>query len=200
MSHEEPDRTKALDLLTGFQQRILPGMLRRLGAWKGIHPGSLREWQDDVVQELAVDCLEDAQAIVGLSERERHARWMRRAEAVIYRLRRGHSSAVAVLEETAAPSPHPELPPDLDLPPLVTLHNGRTNLLASIRQSGQSRRQLRQHLDDLAAKLGWDQEQMAFWQARVVEAITGLAADLLLRAIALSVFLFALGQVTKLKT
>lgn len=180
MSRTDSDRTTALELLTRFQLEILPGALRRIATWKGIPRRLLQEWLDDVVQELAVDCLEHASVIVRLSERERHSRWMRRAEAVIYRLRRQMSGLAAAVEEPAVPSWQLERQPDVHLPPLVALSNGRTNVLASIRQSGQARRDLREQLDQLAAQLGWDDERLEFWQARVVEALTGLAADLLL--------------------
>lgn len=180
MTPEESTRTEALELLTRFQRRILPGMLRRVAAWKGIPNPMLREWQEDVIQELAVDCLENARAVAELPDRERHARWMRRAEAVIYRLRQSRNKLTEIAEETAAPSRQAAPQPDVHLPELVTLNNGRTNVLASIRQSGQTRRGLRQQLDKLAAQLGWDDERLSFWRARVVEALTGLAADLLL--------------------
>ena len=180
MSGMDPDRTTALALLTQFRHHILPGALRRLATWKGIPHRLLRDWLDDVEQELAVDCLEHASVVARLSDRQRHARWMRRTEAVIYRLRRNHRGSPAIAkEEPAAPDWQHDQPPDVQLPALVTLNNGRTNIVASIRQSGQARRHLRRQLDELAAQLGWDDERFEFWRARVVEALTGLAADLL---------------------
>lgn len=179
MSRTDSDRTAALELLTQFQHQILPGALRRVATWKSIPHRLLQEWLDDVVQELAVDCLQHANVIVRLPERQRHARWMRRAEAVIYRLRRHLSRLATSVDEPAVANWRHECQPDVHLPALVALSNGRPNVLASIRQSGQARRHLRQQLDDLAAQLGWH-GQLEFWQARVVEALTGLAADLLL--------------------
>lgn len=179
MSRTESDRSTALKLLSQFQRRILPGALRRIASWKNIPRTLLRDWLDDVLQELAVDCLEHAGAIVGMPERERHARWMRRAEKVIYRHRRNLASQQLTVEEPALPIWAPQDDDPVQIPPLVTLNNGRPNVTASIRAAGIARRDLRRQLDVLATRLGWDVEQQSFWQARVVEALTGLAADLL---------------------
>lgn len=179
MSRTESDRTTALKLLGHFRRRILPGALRRIASWKGIPRQLLRDWLDDVLQELAVDCLEHASTIVELPERDRHARWMRRAEKVIYRHRRYLTSQQLAVEEPALAAWAPSDEHEVHIPPLVALNNGRPNVIASIRKSGMARRDLRRQLDVLAARLGWDHEQQSFWQARVVEALTGLAADLL---------------------
>ncbi|MGK0299941.1 MAG: hypothetical protein ACI89X_000809 [Planctomycetota bacterium] len=178
MSRTESDRTTALKLLSHFRRRILPGALRRIGSWKAIPRLLLRDWLDDVLQELAVDCLEHAGAIVSMPERERHARWMRQAEKVIYRHRRGLANQQLTVEEPA-PSWAPQDDYAVQIPPLVTLNNGRPNVTASVRAAGIARRDLRRQLDVLATRLGWDVEQQSFWQARVAEALTGLAADLL---------------------
>ena len=179
MSHTESDRTTALKLLSHFQRRILPGALRRIASWKGIPRPLLRDWLDDVLQELAVDCIEHAMAIVSMPERERHARWMRHAEKVIYRHRRHLAPQQLAAEEPALPISAPQAELTVQIPPLVALNNGRANITASVRAAGIARRDLRGQLDVLAARLGWDAEQQSFWQARVVEALTGLAADLL---------------------
>lgn len=179
MSRTESDRTTALKLLSQFQRRILPGALRRIASWKNIPQNLLRDWLDDVQQELAVDCLEHAGAILGMPARERHARWMRRAEKVIYRHRRNLATQQLAVEEPALPIWATQEEDPLQIPPLVTLNNGRPNVTASIRAAGMARRDLRRQLDVLAARLGWDVEQQSFWQARAVEALTGLAADLL---------------------
>lgn len=180
MTYPESDRNTALLLLASFEQKLLPGALRRIGIWKSIAPGLLREWREDVAQELAIDCLEHASAIIALGERDRHARWMRLCETTIYRHWRHRQAVPDTVEEPAAPEWQGRQPPTVHLPPLVTLGNGRPNLVASIKKNGHARRDLRQMLDALLADLGWDDDCYAFWQARVVEALTGLAADLLL--------------------
>jgi len=180
MTHPETDRTTALLLLARFEQKLLPGALRRIGMWKSIAPPLLREWRDDVAQELALDCLEHTSTILALGERDRHARWMRLCETTIYRQWRHRQTVPDTVEEPPAPEWQNQQAPVVHLPPLVTLGNGRPNLDASVKKNGRARRDLRNTLDALLADLGWGDDRNAFWQARVVEALTGLAADLLL--------------------
>jgi hypothetical protein len=181
MSETDSDRTKALDLLTIFQARILPGAIRRISAWKGISSPLMREWQEDISQELILDCLEHAQTVLRLSERGRHTRWMRTAERTIYRQRRLLALQRTGDEEAIQAPPDQPLAPELEIEvsKITTLSNGRANVIASIESTGHPRRQIRHKLDVLAKKLGWDEERQNFWQARVGEALTGLAADLL---------------------
>lgn len=187
MSRTDSDRMTALNYLNTFRRHILPGTLRRIATWKSIPPGQLRDWLDDVHQELALDCLEHAETIVDLPDRQRHARWMRRTEKVIYGLRRQTSGQSLSVEEPRHPSSGRspselsslQREPEVHVPALVKLSNGRTNLNASVRETGIPRRDLREQLNNLAAQLGWDQDRHHFWQSRVVEALTGLAADLL---------------------
>jgi hypothetical protein len=205
MSEPRPtdsDRNRALSLLAGFESRLLPGVLRRIGAWKAIPAAQLAQLRDDVVQELSVDCLTHASEIVAMPERDRHARWMQVTERTLYGLRRhqrrcqplldepsGTTEATWIAEpsgitepsEVAEPSAatEPTCLPGVELPPLVPLHNGRANVAESARRAGLGRRRLRRQLDELAARLGWDEDRRRFWQARTAEAMVGLAADLL---------------------
>lgn len=179
MSRTESERATALQHLEHFRRRILPGALRRIASWKGIPRALLRDWLDDVLQELAVDCVENARILASLDDRERHARWMRRTEKVIYRHRRGRNEQPLNVEEPAPEAWSLPGPVDVELPPMVALNNGRPNLQRSVRETGLARRDLRRKLDATAAKLGWDPDQQRFWQFRVAEALTGLAADLL---------------------
>ena len=179
MSRTETDRTTALELLSKFRRHILPGALRRISAWKGIPQSRLRDWLDDILQELALDCLEHTSTVLSLPERQRHARWMRRTEQVVYRHRRQITNQPLSVEEPERPNYQCMGTPELGLPNLVAMGNGRTNIEASIRLTGMARRQLRRQLNQLAEQLGWDRERYEFWRARVVEALTGLAADLL---------------------
>lgn len=177
MSCTDSARNLALGYLDHFRNRILPGVLRRIAAWKGIRPQLLRDWQADIHQELALDCLRHAITIAKMPERERHTRWMRLTERIIYRQRKQIATLQLSTEVPELPAKQPPIEEHLQIPPLVILNNGRANVIGSIRKSGIARRKLRNQLDLLAAKLGWDTEQQEFWQSRVVEALTGLAAD-----------------------
>ncbi len=177
MSCTDSARNLALDYLDHFRRRILPGVLRRIAAWKGIRPQRLRDWQADIHQELALDCLEHAITIAKMPERERHTRWMRLTERIIYRHRKQIATLQLSTEEPELPAKRPSFEEHLQVPALVILNNGRANVIASIRKSGIARRKLRNQLDLLAAQLGWDTDQEKFWQSRTAEALTGLAAD-----------------------
>lgn len=177
----DSDRINALELLTRFQRHVLPGALRRIAIWKGIEIRLLTDSLEDLHQELAVDCLEHTEKILQLTPRERHARWLRLVDRVIYRLRQQLGRQRTLHYEPyfvpmRDPSPH-EPPPQI--PKLIALNNGRLNAVASLRNSGLPRRSLRKQLNQLSEHLGWNRERERFWQARVVEALTGLAADLL---------------------
>lgn len=177
-SPTDSDRNRALELLEGFRQRLLPGVLRRIAAWKAIPTPQLAQLRDDVVQELFVDCLTHAREVVRLAPRDRHARWMQVAERTLYRLRRHLRRSQPLVDEPFGVA-EANATDDVDLPALIPLHNGRANVAASARRAGLGRRQLRQQLDQLAAQLGWDDDRRRFWQARAAEALIGLAADLL---------------------
>ena len=174
---EDPDRDLALRMLEQFERRLLPGVLRRIGAWKGLPPSRLTELREDVLQELRVDCLTDARALRAMAPRERHARWMQRTERALYRLVRHERRCRPIAEEpTSAPA---LTSTSLPLPPLVYLHNGRANVLESARAAGLWRRSMRAQLARLAGELGWGRDQRRFWQRRAAEGLIGLAADLL---------------------
>lgn len=180
---------RALAMLTEFRRRLLPGALRRMARWKGLHPSQLLDQADDIAQELALDCLGAADELLALDEHERHRRWLRRAEAVVHEQLRHVRRWRPLLDDDEAPKPAPttatrELP-EPETPTLQRLANGRINLQASVHEAGVTERTLRRRLDDIAHELGWDDERRGFWQRRVAEALTGLAADLLQRAQAL---------------
>lgn len=173
----DSERARLLDLLAKFERRLLPGVLRRIGAWKGLPPTRLGELREDIVQELHVDCLTDTRALLSMPPRDRHARWMQRAERALYRLVRDERRCRPIVEEPhSEPAPSPTA---LELPTLVYLHNGRANVLESARAAGIGRRAMRARLDRLADELGWSDDQRRFWQRRAAEALIGLAADLL---------------------
>mgnify|MGYP001208026216 CR=1 FL=1 len=181
MENDDPLRTAALALLDAFRERILPGTLRRVAAWKRLGRRELPELAAELMQELALDCLQHAATIVALSDAQRHGRWMRLAERWIYRHRvrprlpaarpAGQPSALAP-ERTAADLP--EVPPHW-----VRLRNGRPNLSASAVRDGRPLTTLQREVEHLVARLGRGHDHDAFWRARLAEALTGLAADLL---------------------
>ena len=173
-------RRSALFLLERFHRRLLPGVLRRIGAWKGISPQQLTDLQEDVLQELHVDCLEHPGEVTSMSPQQRHARWMQLSERTVYRLRRHLRRCSALPDDCTAkdvePSQGAATPP---MPPLVTLCNGRANVAASAKAAGLGRRAMRGQLDRIAAQLGWDDRERRFWTRRAAEALIALAADAL---------------------
>jgi tetratricopeptide (TPR) repeat protein len=107
---------------------------------------------------------------------------MRHAERWVYRYRlslcgRGQAGEP---DDQPAPAAAAEPPPALPATEaVVSLANGRCNLTASAARSGRNLRSMRKQLDEVAGRLGRDAEYLGFWRARLGEAMTGLAADLL---------------------
>ncbi|MFN9442320.1 MAG: hypothetical protein ACK6DH_08600 [Planctomycetota bacterium] len=177
----EDARALALTHWRLFCRQALPGTLRRIAAWKGVPPHAFRDLLEDIVQELAADCLAHAAVIAALPLEPRHARWMRLMERMIYqerfavRRRRGGD-----LTECAGPGLAADwatiagAPAQFDL-----LVNGRCNLARTAAAAGVTRRRLRLQHDELGRRCGADDEQRAFWRRRLAEALAGLAADLL---------------------
>ncbi len=173
-------RDEALRLLQTFAERILPGAMRRIAAWRNLPPAEVRDLCHEAHHELAIDCLQDPATIVALPPRQRHARWLRLAERWIYRQRWRRGRDDVALDEFAAP-PAVTASPALPLAALaeVALRNGRWNVSASAAHSGCSPRWLRQQVDRVAERLGFGEDYRCFWRRRLGEAFTGLAADLL---------------------
>ncbi|HEB53729.1 MAG TPA: hypothetical protein ENI87_10805 [bacterium] len=178
MTRTEVDPTTTLRELQEFCQRVLPGVLRRISQWKGIPPHRLQDWQDDLQQELYLDVLEHAEANRALGRRDRHQRWMRLVQRLVYEHTRWHQRRQPFVGEPCAGERGAERV-DVTLPEFVALSNGRVNIAATARRARTARRSLREQFDRLAAQLGWDRERELFWVARAAEALTGLAADLL---------------------
>lgn len=183
MENDDPIRTAALALLQTFGERILPGTLRRVAVWKRLGRRELPELAAELMQELALDCLEHAALIVALSESQRHGRWMRLVERWIYRHRvRPYLPAARPAGQPSALTPEraaaelPEVPQHW-----VRLRNGRPNLSASAVRDGRPLTTLQREVEHLVAQLGRGHDYDAFWRARLAEALTGLAADLLRR-------------------
>lgn len=181
MHTDERDRLAALELLHSFGEQVLPGALRRIAAWKQLARAELPELTRDLLQELAVDCLMHPREVVALTDAGRYERWIRLAERWIYRFyvrprvppARPAGQPSASLPEVAT-TVLPELPPHW-----IRLGNGRTNLTASAVRDGRSLPSLQRELERLLRHVGGGAEHDAFWRARLAEALTGLAADLL---------------------
>jgi hypothetical protein len=189
MHQDEREVAEALALLRAFGTRILPGTLRRIARWKRLARDELPDLCEELMQELAVDCLEHTATITTMPTAQRNGRWMRMAERWVYR----HHVRPRV--PPAAPPPRLSMAPaaadvaaaaEQDEPPevprqWVQLGNGRRNLTASAVREGRPLAALQSELEQLVVQLGCDGEHDAFWRARLAEALTGLAADLLRR-------------------
>jgi len=173
-------REAALDLLAEFQQRILPGALRRIATWKGLSRQQVRDLAEDIAHELVIDCLTARDTIVSLPARERHARWLRLAERWIYRQLVRPGRRLATCEPDTLPAQRHHGPATEAVPDhIVQLKNGRCNLTATARRRGVDQASVRRELEGLARDFGLDRDNERFWQQRLAEALTGLAADLL---------------------
>lgn len=191
----DPARAAALRTLEPFARRLLPGLLRRLLGWRGFTEHARHDLRLDLEQELRLDCLLHAEAILRLPPRSRHQRWFRLVERWVYRQRLRSQPTLDDVEPaaptaTADPAPTAEnlraLLPDAPTPLLERLardarrhRNGRCNLGATASVLGVHRRHVRRYWERAAARLGYGDEFLAFWRRRLAEALTGLAADLL---------------------
>jgi len=182
MTHRLDDdavRQLALEHWRRFCDHILPHMVRRIARWRQLPRTMQAELQLELAQELAADCLAQAAQVVVQPPRVRHGRWLRLAERYAYAHYIQPRRRRCAPDELLAP-PEPSLvAAPVPAPPLVTLANGRTNVRATAAAAGLDEREARTLLDRLACLLGADAEQHAFWRARLAEALTGLAADLL---------------------
>ncbi|MCB9870463.1 MAG: hypothetical protein H6836_06120 [Planctomycetes bacterium] len=187
-------------LMQAFRRCVLPGLLRKLHLWKGLHTARHRDIVEDIEQELWLDCLLWPEEIVGMTGRDRHTRWFRIVERSHYRLHtRSERLRASDTEPDAVCASASSSEPDGDavecwggeLPPRQQqflrqlghrasyLKNGRLNCSASARSLGVRPQQLRAEWGAVADQLGFDAEFEAFWCRRLVEALVGLAADLL---------------------
>lgn len=174
-----PPRDAALLLLETFSLRVLPGTVRRIARWKRIAPSALPDLMDDLRQELALDCLLHPETVVEAPTEQRHSRWMRLAERWVYHQRHGGRCMEEISAQTPAPPPPTALPADVGSVPTVAMGNGRVNLAASAARNRTRIRNLQQQIEVLAGRLGHDGRYHSFWRARLAEALTGLACDLL---------------------
>lgn len=180
-----PLPTLALELLEPFSQHILPGTVRRIAAWRHLPRSTSLDHLQELRQELALDCLEHPQEIVELPAIERHRRWMRIADRWIHAQlrqvsrRRGLDPDEVAAHDQPIAEDLPELPAALRA---NRLRNGRCNVSEAARVSTSSKHSLHLQLDALATRMGRGKRYVAFWNNRLGEAITGLAADQLILA------------------
>ncbi|MFK7741160.1 MAG: hypothetical protein AB8H80_12650 [Planctomycetota bacterium] len=183
MTRSETDILAALGHCQMFCRRLLPGVLRRVSSWKGVAPGVLYGWREDLEQELAADCIENSADILRLTARERHARWMQRSERLLYEQIRHLRRRRDMDHEPCAPEQHASFYLDgvhervEQLPQLHHLQNGRMNMASSVRETPQGMRSLRRTLDGVAAALGYGDADAAFWHRRTAEGLRELAVD-----------------------
>lgn len=183
---------RALSLLDQFSDRILPGFLRRQVQWKNLPSDWRHELLTELRHSLAVDCLEQPEAVCDLDPRQRHSRWFRLLEREVRASRQRLSHRIdhgTPLDElpAAATLATPELYDLLELVPSALKrlladgleHEGRGGMRGTAARLGICRTRVRRMWVRLAERLGYDGEFLAFWQKRLAEAALGLAADLL---------------------
>jgi hypothetical protein len=187
-----PSDPAASDCLVTFLENAWPTLLGSIRRWHGLSLRMHADLFDDLRQELAADYLAHRAHIERLPEQERHERWFRLLNQQLYWLvlRGRRRCSEAHLERIAggdtATTPLDDLVEDADREQLlqllqnrVPLKNGRLNLTESAKLLGMSMRELRALLARASDALGYGDSFLRFWQRRLLEALVGLAADLL---------------------
>lgn len=188
MQNDDPD----LACLDQFLKVAMPAAVRKLRCWQGLNPDRHSDLVADLAQEVAADYVAHRATLEAMPRDQRHERWLRLVGRSHYRLRgRGlrttdDSTTVDDLWVEAAPPALP--PPDLAAPDAafadalmhhgVRLKNGRLNEYITARSIGLSTLQLRRQGQRLLAALRGERD-VEFWRRRLVEALIGLAADVL---------------------
>ena len=170
----------ALAALEPFLQRLLPAMLRCNRRWRRLPEPTRHDLIGDLRQELRLDCLEHLPVVLQLPQRERHQRWFRLVERWLYRHQ--PRAAVAALDrEPGAAHGGAAFEPTVQnlrrlLPGVATnvldhlVHraerhrNGRCNTTATASAIGLGLRRngVRRLWADAAARLGYDDDFVAF--------------------------------------
>lgn len=180
-------RERALALLRTFRVSVLPSFVRRSRSWTGLDPSAHADVIDDVSQELALDCVENAETIVALSPQARHKRWLRLAQQQHYAVRvrtQRHGRDVERLDRGAPPPTAIDLPldpQDIELLDRIARHaerlgNGRFCARATARSMRVGHETLRRIWAEFADALGLDHEHVEFWRRRLAEALCMIAA------------------------
>jgi hypothetical protein len=190
---ENEPRARTLAALERFLQRLLPYHVRRSSRWRHACPELRRQLTDELRQELTVDCLSSVAEIDALPERAQNRRWFQMSDRWLYRER----MRARTLEDnpmaapttlggfaTAQEQESRRLAQQIEAP--LVPHRGPVvpsrNVTAFATHAGMSRAKARKTWTSTARRLGYGPEYIAFWRRRLAEALTGLAADLLLDA------------------
>ena len=179
-----------LECLQEFFARALPAAIRRLRCWQGLHHARHADVIDDIRQDIAVDYLAHRDDALALEPRERHERWLRVMGRTHYQSR-GRAQYFGIAEPALDTLPAPAIEAvegldddsadfaDLMCSNAVHLKNGRLNERQTAQSIGLSECELRVRQQRLMEELGFDAQTVAFWRQRLVEALLGLAADVL---------------------
>jgi hypothetical protein len=163
-----------------FCERLLPASLLRLARWKGLEPPVVLQGLDDVRQELAVDCLANAEALARLPVRTLRQRWLKQAGRYAYDYLLPRWSSLPSADDPRLPTTLPAgLPMQLHGPGLAAMSNGRANVAATASDRGTGVRSVRRQLLEVAERLDRGASYRQFWRRRTAEALIGLAVDLL---------------------
>ncbi len=182
-------RDRALAALDHFLQRLLPYHLRRSSRWRHACPELRRQLAVELQQELTLDCLLCAAEIDAMPMREQNRRWFQRTDRWLYYERiAGRALEVVPAATTtggfasAAEAESEQLAEQVEAP-LPEAHGTTSrSVTAFAARIGASRKKARATWAKTARSLGFGPDYFAFWRQRLAEALTGLAADLLLDA------------------
>lgn len=184
--------------LEQFRHRALPGLVRKYQVWQGLNPSQQQEVVEESTQELWLDCLSNTEELVRLDHGRRCSCWFRLLERRHYHLytksQRQTGQTPEEPDHVATTGPGETHFAHLDrlglagseqclaqelLEHAAYLRNGRINCRLSAQRLGISPQALTRRWDQLVSQLGYGREFLDFWQRRLVEALLGLAADLL---------------------
>lgn len=190
---ENGPRDRALAGLERFLQRLLPYHLRRSSRWRHASTELRRQLAAELRQELTLECLLCAEEIDALPEREQNRRWFQRTDRWLYRERfRIRTLEDAQCEVTcdtggfagAAEEESHRLARSVGASFAHAHDTGQAprSVTALATRTGTSRTRARVNWSNAANRLGYGPDYFAFWRRRLAEALTGLAADLLLDA------------------
>lgn len=193
MPDTSPGRSLAFEYLQNFLSGAFSTVLRQLNCWKGLGSHRHSDLVNDLVQEVVLDCLENPDLVVSLTRHDRHNRWFRLVQQTHYRLRSQRRAAPDPLHRIVDPGTDATVSLEqlIDLCPAHRnallrlaasaeyLRNGRFNLEGTSRRLRVRSQDLRRLWTSVAERLGYGDDFLRFWRQRLVEALVGLAADLL---------------------
>jgi hypothetical protein len=182
-----------LDCLEQFYRLAMPAAVRKLRQWQGLSRTHHSDLVDDLAQEVAADFVAHRATLEAMPRDARHERWLRLLGRSHYRLRGRELAsaqrtdtdvdkiAIEVEEMTQQRPPLPSSDAKFAAAVLqhgVHLKNGRLNELITAHSIGLTPLQFRRRGEQLVAALQGTRV-IEFWRRRLVEALLGLAADVL---------------------